>query len=204
MQARDTRPTPQRCHHALMYLTNAENHLQCHYRTEALKLSTNRNSCLEMRKLVQEVVNHRTWMTIPWYQRIPLRIQMSLLSRQATFEQAGSKARALLEETALITNASTYVPVMIMDIVEGIEAIAYREYASTVCSNLRHYFTYKEHWVNLQFWTQVCDLEYMTTETKYSARVFREAFTLRFHKLVELAREQLEPQSESVPQTRSN
>lgn len=171
---------------ARQFLTRLEEDVQWNFRSKALMQMTNRNTCIALREAVEVVVSHMSWRTLPWYQRLPDRIRMSLLSRRGTFH------KAFLMAERLSATKKSMVWVNIRELMTAIEGIAYREQALKFCEDIRHYFRNREHQLDVQFWTLLSDLEQTAYDLKgVSPRLYRDSFELRFRRLNEVALAQL-------------
>lgn len=189
----------------LRYLEEAETRILQHFREDAFNLTTDRTNCTFVRSTVQWVRNQLSWKELPWSQRARVRILMSLISRSSTFGAMMHRLHKTADLFAL--SKGDKMPVAYFDlqlVKKAIEQEAYREYGMKLCGNLRHYFKGKEGLLDLMFWTQLNDLEQTAYENNVAPKLYREAFTLRYLRLVEIAKAQLTMDSDVTLKSHSN
>lgn len=190
---------------ALAHLVAIEQRILQNYRTDALALSTDRTNCLLIRGAVQWVRNDHTWQELPWSLRVRVRIPMSLISRQHTFQAMVNQTNRVKDQLGL--HYSGRLPKAywnLLDVATTIEQHAYRERGIQICAQIRRYFAGKEGLPDLTFWTQLYELEQTAYTVNVAAKLYREAFTMRYLRLLEIAKEQLTSDTEVVRKSHSN
>lgn len=192
-------------HRALAFMMLIESKIHQHFREKALGLATERNSCLFVRGTVSWTLNDYTWKELPWSQRLRVRIPMSLVSRLSTFQRMMDQVRWIADKVA--ANYPGKLPHAywnILAIQDAILQTAYREYGIKLCAKLRKYFDGYERQVDLVFWNQLQALEEAAYNGNISAKEYREAFTMRYIRLMEIAWNQLDPENSPYQNTGSN
>ncbi|AGX01773.1 hypothetical protein CF95_gp051 [Erwinia phage PhiEaH1] len=191
---------------ALAYLVNMEIQVLQNFREMALKLPTNRDSCRFVRGIIEWTRNNHTWKALPLSLRLRVLIPMSLASRQGTYHGMVGKINEVASTISYSTTRGKKLPPVwfnLRDVTAGVEQVAYREMGIRFCGRIRNYFAGKEGCLDLTFWNQLCELEQSAYQEEVSAKIYREAFTMRYLRLVEIAKAQLSDMSDTEFQTRS-